>query len=53
MKDKKQAREKFISLRLSSEMRTALLAAAEKNTRTISAQVVHYIKEGLTNEASK
>lgn len=50
MVDKKTPKERFISLRLSSEMREALLAAAEKNTRTISAQVVHYIKEGLRND---
>ena len=48
--DKKTPKERFISLRLSSEMRKALLAAAEKDTRTISAQVVHYIKQGLQNE---
>jgi hypothetical protein len=53
MKDKKTIREKFISLRLTADMRNALLAVAEKNTRTISAQIVHYIKEGLQNEASK
>lgn len=50
MVDKKTPKERFISLRLSSEMRAALLASAEKNTRTISAQVVHYIKEGLRND---
>jgi hypothetical protein len=50
MVDKKTPKERFISLRISAEMRTALLAAAEKQTRTISAQVVHYIKEGLRND---
>lgn len=50
MVDKKTPKERFISLRISAEMRAALLAAAEKDTRTISAQVVHYIKEGLRND---
>ena len=51
MKDKKTIREKFISLRLTAEMHTALLAVSQKNTRTISAQIVHYIKQGLENES--
>jgi len=45
----KLVKDKHITVRIPDEIREELRRKAEDNTRTISAQVLHYIKIGLEN----
>ena len=38
---------KYVTVRLPDEIMAKLKAEAERNTRSLSAQVLHYIKLGL------
>jgi hypothetical protein len=37
----------YVTVRLSDEIMAKLKAEAERNTRSLSAQVLHYLKQGL------
>lgn len=43
----KTIKEKFVTLRVSESMLEEIKQIAEAETRTISAQIVHFIKKGL------
>lgn len=47
---KKEVKEKFLTLRVPESTLEALKKKAEENTRTISAQALHYIKQGLAEK---
>ena len=40
----------FMSIRLTEELREQIRQQADANTRTLAAQVLHYIKQGMANE---
>ena len=40
-------KDKFFSMRMTSEMLDALKIEAAKNNRTVAGQILHYIKQGL------
>ena len=44
---KKEIKEKFVPVRLPESILTQLQAVCESETRTISAQILYYIKKGL------
>jgi predicted DNA binding CopG/RHH family protein len=43
----KEIKDKYMTIRLPESLLTKLRKEAEKNTRTIAAQVLHYVKQGL------
>jgi len=43
----------FMSIRLTEELREQIRQQADANTRTLAAQVLHYIKQGMANEEGK
>ncbi len=40
-------KRQYVTVRLSDEIMAKLKAEAERNTRSLSAQVLHYLKQGL------
>ena len=44
---KKELKEKFVTVRLPESVLAQLQAVCESETRTISAQILYYIKKGL------
>ena len=45
-----QKKERFMTLRLPPEIDEALRDVADAQTRTLSAQILHYIKQGLQSD---
>jgi hypothetical protein len=43
----------FMSIRLTEELREQIRERADLNERTIAAQITHYIKRGLEQDAVK
>lgn len=43
----KETKDKYMTIRIPESLLTRLRKESEKNTRTIAAQVLHYIKQGL------
>ena len=43
----KEVKDKYMTIRLPETLLTKLRKEAEKNTRTLAAQVLHYVKQGL------
>ena len=43
-------REKYVTIRIPDEVKEKLHQLADANTRTLAAQVLHYIKQGMANE---
>jgi predicted DNA binding CopG/RHH family protein len=43
----KEIKDKYMTIRLPEALLTKLRKEADKNTRTIAAQVLHYVKQGL------
>ena len=50
MNNPKEIKEKFLTMRLPASILDQLKQQADKNTRTISAQAMHYIKIGLAEK---
>ena len=42
-------KRQYVTVRLPDEIMAKLKAEAERNTRSLSAQVLHYLKQGLEN----
>lgn len=42
--------DRFITVRLPADVDQSLRQVAQDNTRTLMAQVLHYIKQGLAKE---
>ena len=40
----------FMSIRLTEELREQIRQQAKESHRTLAAQVLHYIKQGMANE---
>jgi hypothetical protein len=40
-------KRQYVTVRLPDEIMAKLKAEAERNTRSLSAQVLHYLKQGL------
>jgi hypothetical protein len=45
-----QTKDKYMTIRLPADVELALRRQAENDTRTLAAQVLHYIKQGLAKE---
>ena len=46
----KEKKNRFITIRIPSDVDKELRQRADENTRTLASQVLHYIKQGLSNE---
>lgn len=46
----KEKNGRFMTIRIPSEIDKELRQRADENTRTLGAQVLHYIKQGMANE---
>lgn len=46
-------KDRWMTIRLPADVEAALRQQAKDNTRTLAAQVLHYIKLGLAKEKSK
>lgn len=46
-------KDRYLTIRLPADVEQALRKSAEANTRTLVAQVLHYLKQGLAKEKSK
>lgn len=46
----KEEKGRFMTIRIPSEIDKELRQRADENTRTLAAQVLHYIKQGMANE---
>jgi hypothetical protein len=44
---KKETKEKFVTIRVPESVLTQLQAICKSETRSVSAQILHYIKKGL------
>lgn len=54
MNAEKEKKHRFMTIRIPSDIEKELRKIAQANTRTMTAQVLHYIKQGMANEnASK
>lgn len=50
----KELKDKYMTIRLPESLLNKLRKEAAKEDRTIAAQVIHYVKQGLeTNEKNK
>ena len=45
-----QTKDKYMTIRLPADVELALRRQADVNTRTLAAQVLHYIKQGLASQ---
>ena len=43
-------KDRYMTIRLPADVEAALRQQARDNTRTLAAQVLHYIKEGIRRE---
>ncbi len=46
-------KDRYLTIRLPADVEQAIRKQAEANTRTLAAQVLHYLKQGLAKEKSK
>jgi hypothetical protein len=44
---------RYMTIRIPADVELALRRQAENDTRTLAAQVLHYIKQGLADEGKK
>jgi hypothetical protein len=43
-------KDRYMTIRIPADVELALRRQADANTRTLAAQVLHYIKQGMANE---
>lgn len=48
-----KVKDRYMTMRLPSDIDRDLRKMAEANTRTLAAQILHYVKLGLRGEKSK
>jgi hypothetical protein len=48
-----KTKDRYMTLRLPADVEIELRRMAEANTRTLAAQILHYVKQGLKNEKAK
>jgi len=46
----KEKKSRFMTIRIPEEIDNELRQRADESTRTLASQVLHYIKQGLSNE---
>ena len=46
-------KDRYLTIRLPADVEQAIRKQAEVNTRTLAAQVLHYLKQGLAKEKVK
>jgi hypothetical protein len=46
-------KDRYITIRVPPDVELALRRQAETDTRTLAAQVLHYIKQGLARQSEK
>lgn len=46
-------KNRYMTLRLPADVERELRRLAEENTRTLAAQILHYVKQGLQSEKAK
>ena len=46
-------KDRYMTVRLPAEIEKALRQHAQDNTRTLAAQILHYIKLGMSQENNK
>lgn len=46
-------KDRYLTIRLPADIEQALRKHAEQNTRTLVAQVLHYLKQGMAKEKVK
>jgi hypothetical protein len=46
----KEKKDRFMTIRITSEIDNELRQRANDNTRTLASQVLHYIKQGMANK---
>jgi hypothetical protein len=48
-----QIKDRYMTLRLPADVELEIRKHAERHTRTLAAQILHYVKQGLKNEKAK
>jgi hypothetical protein len=48
-----KTKDRYMTIRIPADIELALRRQAENDTRTLAAQVLHYIKQGLADEGKK
>jgi hypothetical protein len=48
-----KTKDRWMTIRIPPDVELALRRQAESDTRTLAAQVLHYIKQGLAEEGKK
>lgn len=46
-------KDRYMTIRLPADVEAALRQQAQDNTRTLAAQVLHYLKQALSQESNK
>lgn len=49
-KNGQAVKDRYLTIRIPSDIDQELRKLADANTRTLAAQVLHYIKQGVANE---
>jgi hypothetical protein len=48
-----KTKDRYMTIRIPADVELALRRQADADTRTLAAQVLHYIKQGLADEGKK
>jgi hypothetical protein len=48
-----QIKDRYMTLRLPADVELEIRKHAQHHTRTLAAQILHYVKQGLKNEKAK
>ena len=48
-----KTKDRYMTIRIPADVELELRRQAEQDTRTLAAQVLHYIKQGLADEGKK
>jgi hypothetical protein len=48
-----QIKDRYMTIRLPADVELEIRKHAQRHTRTLAAQILHYVKQGLKNEKEK
>ncbi len=48
-----QIKDRYMTIRLPADVEQEIRKHADRHTRTLAAQILHYVKQGLKNEKAK
>jgi hypothetical protein len=48
-----QIKDRYMTIRLPADVELEIRKHAQRHTRTLAAQILHYVKQGLKNEKAK